>query len=500
LALVGENGAGKSTLMNVLAGLYSPSLGEVRVNGAPVRFRSTRDALARGIAMVHQHFTLAPSLNVAENVVLGNEPTRKGRLDVRAAESTVNEASSRYGFSLDPRAEVSRLSVAAQQKVEIVKALHRKARVLVLDEPTAVLAPTEVEALWRTVRSLTESGVAVVLIAHKLREVMEVATRIAVMRRGRLVAQIPAAQASVEQLASWMLGTPSSTSHEGPSNAKAQAPGDTNSSAAPVGRAPNTGNDGLGPRESAARLEIQNLSVPPRLRGVSLHVHAGELVGIAGVDGNGQRELADVLTGLGPLASGRVLLDGAPLPTGAPALVRAAGVAHIPEDRSHAGIVAGLTVEENLVLGRASQPPFGRHGWIDRRARRARAQALVTALDIRPPDPRALAGRLSGGNQQKVVLARELDGAPRLIVAVQPTRGLDFAAVTAVHEKLREAQAAGAGVLFISLDLDELLALSDRLYVFSSGQVSAECIGRPFSARQVGEAMLSSPAPEAQRA
>jgi simple sugar transport system ATP-binding protein len=471
LGLVGENGAGKSTLMNILAGLYAPTSGDLLVEGAPVLLRSTRDALARGIAMVHQHFTLAPTLSVAENVVLGNEPTRGGRLDLRAAEAAVTEACARYGFSLDPRSPVSRLSVAAQQKVEIVKALHRKAKVLVLDEPTSVLAPSEVEALWRTVRALSEAGVAVVLIAHKLREVLEVATRIAVMRRGRLVAQSAVAQASVEQLAAWMMGTP----EEG----------------API-RAPDVAAPPPEPvRGAQPRLAVEGLSVLPRLRGVTLHVNPGELVGIAGVDGNGQRELADVLTGLALPTAGRVLMDGLPLLTGSPGGARAAGVAHIPEDRSKAGIVSGLTVEENLALGRAGRAPFARRGWIDRAARRQRAQTLISAFDVRPPDPVAQTGRLSGGNQQKVVLARELDGAPRLIVAVQPTRGLDFAAVAAVHHKLREAQRAGAAVLLISLDLDELLALSDRLYVLSGGEVRCELTQRPFSTREVGEAMLS---------
>jgi general nucleoside transport system ATP-binding protein len=467
LALVGENGAGKSTLMNVLYGLYQPDAGEVVVDGQPVRLRSPGDAMARGIGMVHQHFMLVPTLSVAENVVLGREPTRWGQLDMRRAREEVAATCERFGFKLEPRARVDTLTVGSQQKVEIVKALHRGAQVLILDEPTAVLTPQEADELFRVARGLAAGGRTVVFISHKLREVLEVAERVAVMRRGRLVAEVRAAHTRPEELAALMVG---------------EAP------PAPEARPwrPSQGEKLLEARELRAR----GADGRPALRGVSLEVRAGELIGIAGVDGNGQRELAEVLTGLRPLEGGGGVLLGEPLEGLTPAEARRRGVGHVPEDRLWRAVVKAMSVEENVALGRQARAPFARGPRVDFAGRRERTRALLKAYDVRPEDPEVPLRALSGGNQQKVVVARELDAAPRLLVVVQPTRGLDIGAVAQVHARLREACARGAGVVLVSLDLEEVLALSDRLYVLFEGRVTGAFDRPAFDEREIGRRML----------
>ena len=468
LALVGENGAGKSTLMNVLYGLYQADAGEVLVKGQPVRLRSPRDAIARGIGMVHQHFMLVPTLTVAENVVLGREPSRWGRMDLDRACEEVAATCERFGFKLDPRARVDTLSVGSQQKVEIVKALHRGAQLLILDEPTAVLTPQESDDLFRVARGLAAGGRTVVFISHKLREVLGVAERVAVMRRGRLVAEVRAANTRPEELAALMVGE-SRVPH-----AEAQA------------YHPPGGEKLLEAKDLQARGEDGR----PALRGVSLEVHAGEIVGIAGVDGNGQRELAEVLTGLRPLDRGAGSLLGGPLGDLTPAEARQRGVGHVPEDRLWRAVVKAMSVEENVALGRLAQAPFARGARVDFEGRRERTRALLQAYDVRPPDPEVPLQALSGGNQQKVVVARELDAAPKLLVVVQPTRGLDIGAVAQVQSKLREARDRGAGVLLVSLDLEEVLALADRIYVFFEGRITGSFTRPEFDEREIGRRML----------
>ncbi len=468
LALVGENGAGKSSLMNVLYGLYSPDEGDILLEDKPVRFKSPRDAIARGIGMVHQHFMLVPTLTVAENVVLGREPTRLGRMDVERACAEVADTCKRFGFQLDPRARVDTLSVGSQQKVEIVKALHRGAKVLILDEPTAVLTPQETDDLFRVARGLKEQGHTVIFISHKLREVLSVAERIAVMRRGRLVAVVKSAETTASELANLMVGEVRTTQ-------TVQEP-----------YQPPTGGVVL----AAQNLKARGEDGRPALRGATLEVHAGEIVGIAGVDGNGQRELAEVLTGLRPLDDGQGMLLGAPLKNLSPNEARRRGVSHVPEDRLWRAVVKGMSVEENVALGRQDQAPFARGPWLDFKGRRARTQALLTAYDVRPPDPTVPIQALSGGNQQKVVVARELDTQPRLVVIVQPTRGLDISAVAQVHARLREERARGAGVLLISLDLEEVLTLSDRVYVFFEGRVTGTFTRPEFDEREIGRRMM----------
>ncbi|MCP3103250.1 ABC transporter ATP-binding protein [Myxococcus sp. K15C18031901] len=469
LAVVGENGAGKSSLMNVLYGLYHPDSGEVSVEGRPERFRSPRDAIDRGIGMVHQHFMLVPTLTVAENVVLGREPTRWGRLDMERAVREVADTCARFGFTLDPRARVDALTVGSQQKVEIVKALHRGARVLVLDEPTAVLTPQEADELARVMKDLVRAGRTVVLISHKLKEVLGVADRIAVMRRGRLVTEVRAADTTADQLAALMVGDAPRAATDEPAPV-AQAPGEV--------------------LVEAKALHALGDNHCPALRGVDLTVRAGEVVGIAGVDGNGQRELAEVLTGLRRLTSGGGTLLGGPLARLTPAVARERGVGHVPEDRLRRAVVKALSVEENVALGRHTKPPFAKGPWIDFAGRRERTRELLAAYDVRPPEPTLVLQALSGGNQQKVVVARELDAKPRLLVVVQPTRGLDIGAVAQVHARLREARRQGTGVVLVSLDLEEVLALADRVYVLFEGRVTGEFTRPDYDERELGRRML----------
>lgn len=524
LALIGENGAGKSSLMNVLYGLYQPDQGEVCFDGAPVRVRTPADALVRGVGMVHQHFTLVPTLTVTENVVLGQEPTRFGRLDLARATAEVAATCQRFGFQVNPAARVADLSVGSQQKVEIVKALHRGATTLILDEPTAVLTPQETDELFAVTRRLSEQGLTVVLISHKLRDVLRFATRITVMRRGKKVGETTPAETSEAALAAMMIGTakraattdgtgapaPSArvaraattdattdarTSDAATSNAATSgtATTDARPSSAGTDAAPgDRGTAGATPSErpvGPVRLELRGLTCDG-LSDVSLAVHAGEILGVAGVDGNGQRELAEVLTGLRGWTKGELLRDGAPQARWTPARSRAAGVAHIPEDRLHRALIADLTVEENAALGRQRAAPFAK-GWrIDVAGRRARTAALLEAHDVRPRDPALRAGGLSGGNQQKLVVGRELDLAPEVLVVVQPTRGLDLGAVAAVRARLREQRDRGCAVLLISLDLDEVLELADRVVVLHAGKVTGAFEHAPFDERVIGKRML----------
>ncbi|MEW6432925.1 MAG: ABC transporter ATP-binding protein [Myxococcota bacterium] len=464
LALVGENGAGKSSLMNVLYGLYQPDAGAVRFDGAAVKVKTPAEALARGVGMVHQHFTLVPTLSVAENVVLGAEPTKGGLLDLERAVAQVQASCQRFGFAVDPRARVDTLTVGSQQKVEIVKALHRGVTTLILDEPTAVLTPQEADELFAVTRALSEQGLAVVLISHKLKEVLAFATRIAVMRRGKLVAEVAPGATSPEALAELMVG-----------DAARQ------DSLSPIG--------GQGRGEAqAAVLKVEHLRAD-KVHDVSFSLHAGEILGIAGVDGNGQRELAEVLTGLRDYTGG-LSLFGRTYTTLTPGEARALGIAHIPEDRLRRAVVADMTVEENVALGRHGAPPFARGPLIDFEGRRQRTDALLEANDVRPRDGTLRVGALSGGNQQKLVVGRELDGQPKVLVVVQPTRGLDIAAVAAVRRRLDEERRRGCAVLLVSLDLDEVLALADRVLVFFEGRVTAELPRADFDERLIGRRML----------
>jgi ABC-type uncharacterized transport system ATPase subunit len=451
-ALVGENGAGKSTLMRVLSGMYSADAGVMEVNGRDVTGWSTADAIAAGVGMVHQHFMLVPTLTVAENVMLGSEIVKGGALDRAAAEQAVRDLSARTGLAVPPDRLVSELSVGQAQRVEILKTLYRGAKVLILDEPTAVLSPPEVRELWDVLRALRTAGGTIVLITHKLDEVIEVSDAITVMRRGATVTRMPTAGATPQAIARAMVGRDVALALDADYSVSSA----TSTDAAPL-------------------LEVRDLTVAgarhaAAVNGVSFTIAPGEILGIAGVEGNGQTELVEALAGL-VAARGRITLAGRDLL----ALdVRArgdAGLSHIPEDRHERGLVLDYSIADNLILGQ--QHRFTRAGSIDRARVLAHAHEMIATYDIRPADALVTARALSGGNQQKIVVAREMSRDFRVLLASQPTRGVDVGAIEFIHTQLREARNQGKAVLLVSADLAEVLALSDRVAVMYGGRVVA---------------------------
>jgi simple sugar transport system ATP-binding protein len=450
-ALLGENGAGKSTLMNVLYGLYHADEGEIRINGKPVQLGSTRAAIENGVGMVHQHFMLIPVMTVAENIVLATEPVRNGAfLDYSAAENRVRDLSNRFGLAVDPRSVVEKISVGQQQRVEILKALYRGADILVLDEPTAVLTPQEAKELFTIIRSLTEQGKSIIFISHKLNEVTEIADRITVLRRGKKIETLPAEGATEEGLARLM-----------------------------VGREVLLRVDKGAATPAESMLQVEDLHVTDdrgveKVRGISFDVRGGEIVGIAGVDGNGQTELIDAIAGLRRAQSGRIVVGGDDVTADNPKHVLDAGLGHIPEDRQRRGLILDFSLAENLALHDYDSPPASRLGWLYPSRLVARARRLLQQFDVRGGGPQTPAGGLSGGNQQKVVLAREIDRNPRALIAAQPTRGLDVGAIEYVHRRLVEERDAGRGVLLVSLELEEIQSLSDRILVVYEGQIVGE--------------------------
>jgi general nucleoside transport system ATP-binding protein len=450
-ALLGENGAGKSTLMNVLYGLYSPDEGEIVIKGEPVRMRSPKDAIDHGIGMVHQHFMLIPVMTVAENIVLATEPRRAGvLLDYSAARRRVEELARTFNFRIDPDAPVEELTVGQQQRVEILKALHRGADILILDEPTAVLTPQEALELFEILRTLVREGMSIVFISHKLGEVLEIADRITVLRRGKAVETVPREGATEEGLARLMVGREVLLRVE---KAAAQ------------------------PAEPALRVEDLHVLDDRRLeavRGVSLEVRRGEIVGIAGVDGNGQSELIDALSGLRHPTSGKVWLGDRDVTGASAGQILDLGLGHIPEDRQRRGLVLDFTLAENVALHDFDKRPNSRFGWLFPKRMVRRAQGLLRQFDVRGGGAQTRAAALSGGNQQKVVLAREMGRDPKLLIAAQPTRGLDVGAIEFVHRRLVEARDGGEAVLLVSFELDEILSLSDRILVLYEGRIVAE--------------------------
>lgn len=445
-ALLGENGAGKTTLMNVLYGIHQPDSGEIWLGGQQVRIRSPRDALALGIGMVPQHFLLVRRHTVAENVALGL-PGTGFIAPARQIESRIRDLADRYGLSVDPRAHIWQISPSEQQRVEIIKALIRGARILILDEPTSVLTPQEARGLFEVLRRMKTEGQAVIFISHKLDEVAEIADRVTVMRKGRGVATLPVAETDRHSLARLMVGR------------------DVEFRLRRGARA--SGGDAI----IVAGLEARNDRGLLALRGISFAVQRGEILGIAGVAGNGQRELVEVITGLRPSTGGRVTVLGRDVTNLSARAVHQAGVAHIPEDRMRMGIVPGMSVAENLVLRDYRRPPFSRGPVMNRQAIGQFARRMISEYEIITPGPATPARLLSGGNIQKMILSRELAGHPDVVVAAHPTSGLDVSAAEQIHRLLLKRREEGAAVLLVSEDLDEVLALSDRVAVLFSGEI-----------------------------
>ncbi len=449
-ALLGENGAGKSTLMNILAGLYRPDAGTILVNGRPVSFASPREAINAGIGMIHQHFMLVPSMTVTENILIGLEKPRF-RLNLSAYDREIQALSERFGMRVDPRAHVWQLSVGEQQRIEILKMLYRGAGILIMDEPTAVLAPSEVDELFHTLRAMTAEGKSIIFISHKLHEVMQISDRVTVLRRGKVTAGGRSAEGITrEELARLMVGREVIFNLQ----KKPCQPGNV--------------------VLKVEDLWADNDKLLPALRGVNLEIRQGEILGLAGVAGNGQRELADVITGLRKARKGRVLVGGEDITNQAVSKGIRRGVSHIPEDRTHVGTAPNLSVTDNVVMKAYNRAPIGR-GWLfNALAASNYAEELRKSYDIVAPNIETPVRLLSGGNLQRVILAREISSAPALMIAMQPTRGLDVGAIEGVHRLLLAQRDAGAAILLISEELEELIALSDRVAVIYEGQIMGE--------------------------
>jgi simple sugar transport system ATP-binding protein len=446
-ALLGENGAGKSTLMKILYGMYHADEGEILVNGKPVAIASPTDAINLGIGMIHQHFMLVQTLTVAENVALGLPSSRGPLTDLDRVSKRIVELSKIYGLKIDPNAYIWQLSVGQQQRVEIIKALYRGAALLILDEPTAVLTPQEVDELFGIMRQMVKDGHGLIFISHKLHEVVEICNRVTVLRDGRKIGTRPTSEITKQILANWMVGRE-------------------------IGFTPDRGN--VQPGE--CRLQLEQVSCgsdrgTPGLRSVSLELCSGEILGVAGVSGNGQRELAESITGLRKLTSGRVILEGEDVTGFAPGDLTDRMLSYIPEERMRDGMIKNFTVAENMILREHHKQPFSRSGFLNLREISGHANRLIKKFQVKTPSQETLAKNLSGGNIQKIVLAREISRSPRVILAAQPTRGLDIGATEYVREQLLEQRRLGAAIMLISEDLDEILALSDRIAVIYEGQI-----------------------------
>lgn len=468
--LLGENGAGKSTLMNVLYGLYKPDSGEVIVDGKQMELNSSRDAIHHGIGMVHQHFMLIPVFTVTENIMLGAETDHRAtpnemplvKLDRKEVAKKVADLSRQYGLDVDPEAIVGDLPVGLQQRVEIVKALYRNAKILILDEPTAVLTPQEAQDLIQIMHELTDKGVSIIFITHKLKEVLLVADRITVMRAGRVVGTTTPQESNEQKLAEMMVGREVIlTVQKGPAK----------------------------PGEEV--LHVENLRVRDvrgleAVSGVSFSVRAGEVLGIAGVQGNGQTELAEALTGLRHIESGRFTLSGNDLTNKPPRQITETGLANIPEDRQRHGLVLSYSITDNMVLCDYYRPPFSKRGVIQQKELDENAKELIKEYDVRTPSPFVAAGKLSGGNQQKVIVARELSRSVKLVIASQPTRGLDVGSIEYIHKEIIVMRDRGVAVLLISAELDEILSLSDRIAVMYRGEIVDTVNAKDTTREQLG--------------
>ena len=471
LAVLGENGAGKSTLMNVIYGLYRPTQGELRVRGQRLRARSPRDAIAAGIGMVHQHFQLIPAMSVLENVILGQETVKAGQLDVPQAAQAIVRLSQRYNLEIQPQRLVASLPVGMRQRVEIVKALYRHADILILDEPTAVLTPQETEGLFAVMRRLAAQGTSIIFITHKLREVMTVADRILILRQGRVAGETTPRATTETQLAAIMVG-------------RAIAPV-VSKAARPAARQPVL---------ALRNVRVLNETGAPAVQDVSLEVAAGEIVGLAGVQGNGQSELLEAIVGLRHPQAGRMTLDGWDIARASPRQIAQRGACgHVPEDRHAFGLVESFSVSENLILNQYGRAPFSRLGVLRANVLQRHAAAAAARFDIRLVNVDQPAGNLSGGNQQKTVVAREFRPDLKLLVAAQPTRGIDVGAIEFIHNQIVQQRNRGVAVLLASYELDEIMALSDRIAVMFQGRIIGIVPGDKADRNRLGLLMAGVP-------
>ncbi|KAB2333109.1 ABC transporter ATP-binding protein [Cytobacillus depressus] len=461
-ALLGENGAGKSTLMSIVFGLYQPDEGEIYVNGQPVVMDNPNKAIEKGIGMVHQHFKLVEPFTVTENIILGMEPKNGAKIDIKGASKKVKELSEKYGLDVDPSATIDSISVGMQQRVEIIKTLYRGADTLIFDEPTAVLTPQEIGELLEIMRRLVAEGKSIILITHKLKEIMEIADTCTIIRRGKVIESLEVARSNPQELAEKM-----------------------------VGKAVNFKTEKQKATPKDFLLDVKDLVVAGEkgrnaVKQLSFSLRAGEIVGIAGVDGNGQTELIEALTGMRPVQSGDILLEGKSIVNQSPRTISEAGISHIPEDRHKHGLVLDFSVSENAILQTYYQKEMSPNGFINKKAMDELSTRLVKEFDIRTPGIETKVRSMSGGNQQKVIIAREIERNPNVLIAAQPTRGLDVGAIEFVHKQLISQRDQGKGVLLISFELEEILNVADRILVLFDGEVVGETTPETTSDQELG--------------
>lgn len=461
-ALLGENGAGKSTLMSIVFGLYQPDEGEIYVNGQKEVIDSPNKAIDLGIGMVHQHFKLVEPFTVTENIILGMEPKKGMKIDIKGASAQVKKLSEQYKLDVDPMATIESISVGMQQRVEIIKTLYRGADILIFDEPTAVLTPQEISELLEIMRRLVAEGKSIVLITHKLKEIMEIADTCTIIRRGKVIESVEVAKTNPQELAEKM-----------------------------VGKAVNFKTEKQAAKPEDVLLEVKDLVVESgkgknAVDGLSFSVRAGEIVGIAGVDGNGQTELIEAITGMRNIRSGEVLLHGQSVTNQSPRVISESGLSHIPQDRHKHGLVLDFTVSENIILQTYNHPELSQRGFINEKARDEMAERLVKEFDVRTPSIDTKVRSMSGGNQQKIIIAREIDKKPEVLIAAQPTRGLDVGAIEFVHKQLIAQRDQGKAVLLISFELEEILNVADRILVLFGGQIVGETTPESTNDRQLG--------------